>query len=213
MDEEGRFAILVVMWYVKWEKWKGEVGFEIDNSPLPKPISKYHQEESNQSIFDILGKYDPSKQKITIYEERIKMVAKELDCEFEDLKEVVLIHESAHTLIHLGIKENETIKGGKRLLRRLDKINDSIDERLHEVFAQIITRNYLKRRYPFNLNSASLNAYDKLEEKQPWQYRLGKLKHADPRALIKCIELFKFKGLVADIETWSTITSLIPDSP
>lgn len=57
---------------------------------------------TDECIFELLGIYSPSVRSITIYEKMIRLVSARLDLDPQLLKEVVIAHETAHAVSHLG---------------------------------------------------------------------------------------------------------------
>ena len=88
-------------------------------------------------MFYCLGTYSARERKITLYDKRIKAMARQLKCKYSALEDAVLVHEVAHALIHLGIRKDFKIRKGPRLLKSPDRKNDGIGPYLHEQFAQI----------------------------------------------------------------------------
>jgi len=101
----------------------------------PAPSRKSNKIFSNEeridtSVFDILGEYDPDKTQITIYKKMIELTVEAIGDNYIDvdsLRDVVLFHEVAHAVTHIG-NDGEG--------RIWDKFKDasSFDK---EVFAQL----------------------------------------------------------------------------
>ena len=220
MDSEESLLFNVGLLLTGWNTPYSKVSLEINNTDAPV-WKQPHNNEWTINIDDLLGKYEPALRKITLYDNNIKAGAKSLKCQYKALKYVVKLHEYAHAIVHLGItdKERGKFKFGKLSSKNMDKINASIDKELHEVFAQIITYNYLKKTYDGNRERSisqdasmkpKLDAFEKLEEHQSYEYRLGKLKKVDFKELNKCMELFKSKDFgPRTLEVWNIITGFI----
>jgi hypothetical protein len=78
-----------------------------------------------------LGLYDPHTRKIVIYMKAVRAVAERLGCTPEHLRQIVLYHEWAHAILHLGFDEK-----GKQC--ELD-VYLSIEDDVHECIAQLLT--------------------------------------------------------------------------
>lgn len=61
------------------------------------------------TIFDVLGEYSPAESRITIYSELCRAMASLLDLDSSNIIQVVLAHEEAHALTHLGEEVDGTI--------------------------------------------------------------------------------------------------------
>ena len=117
------------------------------------------------SIIDILGQYypnkreslhSPTKKEIVIYEKMCQLAATALNVDVEILKEVVIVHEIAHAVTHLGKDSHGEIWEHFSYAETEDK----------ELFAQIYPLLYLKD----NSNSDDLEAFRKLANHQDARY-------------------------------------------
>jgi len=85
---------------------------------------------------DILGTYSPDSRTIRIYERTCEIVAKSLEISPDDLVKVVMAHEAAHAVTHLGRDDGGNIW--------VDFSN--ADRNDLEKFAQSYSLSYLKNR-------------------------------------------------------------------
>lgn len=219
MDDSHNNKLLELKWSTGWEVYGNmkTIGLEMNYDQLQqKELDDYLHKQEGTSVFDLLGKYSPQEHKITLYKERINTVARQLKCKLAALEDVVFAHETAHALIHLGIRKDSRIREGPRLLKHLDRINKGIDSNLHEQFAQIIAYNCIKTSKNFQDpyedednwyggDAYILKVYNKLEEHQPVVYRIEELKKLDGRKLLQVIGLFKFGELEGTWDNWDTI--------
>ena len=60
------------------------------------------QRPKHPMILDLLGKYSPYSREITLYTELIWKVARKMNVAYHALYELVLVHETAHAVTHLG---------------------------------------------------------------------------------------------------------------
>ena len=82
-----------------------------DREKLHHEIETWHkrEREGEESPIDILGLYFPEEKKIIIYETMCLLAARELGVREEALINVVLAHEEAHAVTHLGVDRDEEI--------------------------------------------------------------------------------------------------------
>ena len=111
---------------------------------------------ADSAIIDILGEYAPDRGEIVIYEKMCRMAATTLDVDVEALKRVVLTHEIAHAVTHLGVDS----RGHSWRYFDLALVADK------EMFAQIYSLRYFKDK------SKALHEtiFRKLAEHQDGQY-------------------------------------------
>jgi len=114
------------------------------------------------AIMDVLGIYNAQTQTIVIYEVLCKLVAYSLRCNLANLISVVLAHEAAHAVTHLGVDHEIMIWDNFELASNKEK----------ELFAQI---------YPYKLwkNNPSkdslLETFMRLETNQPDIYHAWRI--------------------------------------
>jgi len=102
----------------------------IDSSNLPERISdlrRFAEQGQAIPIDRLLGQYVSEERKIILYEAAIQEVSKHLKCDSPVLRTVVLFHEAAHAILHLG----------KDLDRKALGLHDKMSEQVHETFAQL----------------------------------------------------------------------------
>jgi len=128
-------------------------------------IQELSQDESafkRIAIVDLLGAYFARTQTIVIYEVLCKLVAYSLRCNVEDVILVVLAHEAAHAVTHLGVDHENMIWDNFELASKKDK----------ELFAQI---------YPYKLweeyqpNGSLSKTFMSLETNQPNIYHAWRI--------------------------------------
>lgn len=112
------------------------------------------------NIIDLLGTYNSSKNKITIYTILIKLCSIELCVDFDELKYLVLLHELSHAITHRGLDKDNSI---------WEFFDDSSTD-LKEYFAQIYTYKKLIQED----NKSTLVIMEKLSEKQSGVYQTYK---------------------------------------
>ena len=117
------------------------------------------------SIMDIFGEYypnkkemphSPAKKEIVIYEKMCQLAAAAMNVDVEVLKEVVIVHEIAHAITHLG-KDNDG---------RIWEHFGNAETEDQELFAQIYPLLYFKE----SGNSEALEVFRKLAKHQDARY-------------------------------------------
>jgi len=92
-----------------------------------------------------LGLYEPKETKITIFNSSIEDASKLIKCNPEHLKYIVRLHEWSHALVHIGFSKSKRLAILKddnlwsKELAEATKIYTSIEDRLHEHIAQLLT--------------------------------------------------------------------------
>lgn len=103
----------------------------------------------------LLGRYIPKEMTIEIYEKQIRRCAATLGVDPDLLREIVLIHELSHALVHLGVLSSEDRDWLNRttptdwdvFLQQRTAIFHGIDEFTHEYVAQALTCYVINRAY------------------------------------------------------------------
>ena len=146
------------------EDWKlaAEYMDERDREKLRYEIEtwRYREGESEESPIDILGLYFPEDKKIIIYENLCRLTAIELNLSFDELVNVVLAHEEAHAVTHLGVDRDDKIWEYFTSAFRHNK----------ELYAQL---------YPYLIfedSSPEMEVFLRLNTKQPLIYQNWEMK-------------------------------------
>jgi hypothetical protein len=98
-----------------------------------------------------LGFYDPHSRRIVIYTQAITTVARRLNCNPKHLTQIVLLHEYAHAILHLGFDDaGEQCATG---------VYTSIEEIVHESIAQLLTMRGIEARVAQTTNEHAKAAW------------------------------------------------------
>lgn len=173
-----------------------------------------------QEIFpidELLGRYEPEKQLITIYNKGIKEVAAQLDVREFDVLYIVRLHEWAHAILHLGMnsKERQELsvnKGREFPTKEALEAFQSIEDSVHELLAQILVFYALQDA----IASASvpearsaleriLTVFHKIESHQPPEYNIGSFLNVPRARVLKAIDLLKMQILPGKSDLWTEI--------
>lgn len=130
---------------------------------------------------DVLyGTYNPQARLIEIYAKRIECDARLYGGSFEDLLQIVRLHEYAHAVLHLGVPMSDTIStlgtfspsgttDWNEFVARRTRMFSELDSASHEFLAQAITYACLCN-LPEHQSSHLKGVFEKLEAKQPQHY-------------------------------------------
>jgi len=134
------------------------------------PLFDSYQSGEIIPIDGVLGIYYPRSREIIIFQKGINWASKLLNEKPEHLEIVVKYHEWSHAIIHIGRDENNEICS----LRAYN----SIENRLHETLAQLLTYHGLKHRINNAQREIARQALQKVFEvfkvlspRQPPEYR------------------------------------------
>ncbi len=172
-------------------------------------------------IDQYLGLYEPEKTKITIFNKGIERASRIINCKPEVLKQIVKLHEWSHALIHIGFEETQSVdvvrmlsdeKYWKEWLRNSTQIYLSIDKRLHEHLAQLLTY-YSLNTILKNARCAEakriinciINTFLELNKRQPPEYKVDNYFNVPQSRVIKSISLLKKGWIKGVFEAWSTV--------
>ncbi|MFZ2410095.1 MAG: hypothetical protein WAW23_00850 [Candidatus Methanoperedens sp.] len=137
-----------------------------DPSPITLERQKQEQKEEGLELLPIdklLGQYFPEDKLIKLYKQEIIDAANRLNVNPETLKMIVVLHEAAHAIVHLG-KDADKKNFNTKAYCMVDSGSDP--SRLHETLAQLLCYHYVKD-YP-----KLLECFEKLNKHQPPVYNL-----------------------------------------
>lgn len=168
-------------------------------------------------IDGILGRYDPSKKEITIFQKGIKWAAKILKARPDDLLQIVRLHEWAHALLHLGLEEADyksVLQDDSLLapqLARQESWFNALDPNLHESLAQLLTRESLRLLRDQATIPEAQAALDRVQELfkllmryAPSRYRIDKFENTAKSRILGSIHLLRNGGLVG-ADAWEMV--------
>jgi hypothetical protein len=84
--------------------------FPEDASSDEEPPRKLEKKGEIIPIDEYLGLYEPKKTKITIFNKGIENASTIIKCNPEHLRYIVKLHEWAHALIHIGLRDDDRLK-------------------------------------------------------------------------------------------------------
>lgn len=161
-----------------------------------------------------LGLYEPTKIKITIFNKGIKNASNIIKCNVEHLKYIVRLHEWSHALVHIGFSENEIFelsendKLWNKKVTEATKIYTSIEDKLHERIAQLLTYHSIllimknvKYEKSKKILKKILNVFLELNKRQPPEYRINNYLSIPKKRIIQSIYLLK-KGWLKVFNAW-----------
>jgi hypothetical protein len=180
------------------------------------PISLTDRPE--QIVIDgALGLYDPSTKKITVFLKGIRRAAEILKASPDDLRQIVLLHEWAHALLHLGLEEAEcrsVMQNDSQCtedVTRLDSWFNALDPNLHETLAQLLAREglrWLKDNATIPDAKASIDriqdVFKRLMRRAPSAYQIDRFDEITKSRILGSILLLKNGGLVG-ADAWETV--------
>jgi len=199
--------------------------FVIGKSPSEErtnrdPPSEMSKDREIIPIDEYLGLYEPNKMKITIFNKGLRRASEILGCNIEHLGMIVRCHEWAHAIIHVGVTDDERLQasqsdeGWQKILHKHTEIYAGIDDRLHEVFAQLLTYYALQGKEERCTRQVSKNTLDRiiklffnLNKHQPTEYRINNLTEISRDRFMKSIDLVKRGNLRLSYGAWETITT------
>lgn len=172
-------------------------------------------------IDEFLGLYRPLEHKITIFNKGIEAASNIIKCNSDDLRYVVRLHEWAHALIHLGSEDDVASKARtdndymQDCIKQADRIYDSIEKRLHEQLAQLLTYHSLKMLSKNakgdrgkEINSERIRVFKELNKRQPMEYIVDKYLDMSHERFIESIRFIKKDWLKGTFEPWDRIMRL-----
>lgn len=168
-------------------------------------------------IDGFLGLYDSSRKEITVFSKGIQRAAELLKASPEDLQQIVLLHEWAHALLHLGIEQTEyrsmMLNGSlsKQHAAQMDSWFNTLDPDLHETLAQLLVREglrWLREHATIPKSQASIDrihdVFTRLMRRSPSRYRIEKFENVRQNRIVGSIRLLKNGGLVG-ADAWETV--------
>jgi hypothetical protein len=179
------------------------------------------------TIDGLLGCYDASQQRITIFNKGIEVIAPKFGLQPELLEMIVKVHEYGHSIFHLGMMQPEIISilgmppQGKGhmiadILRMRTETYNEVPRYVHEQIAQSITKIALinlrasaTKEQSRNVCDKMIEAFNALMHRQPEEYRLDHVAHLTDEQLgerlHKFIVLMHRGALIPDRGVWDTI--------
>lgn len=169
-------------------------------------------------IDECLGLYEPRKTTITIFNKGIKNASKIIGCNPEHLKYIVRLHEWSHALIHVGLPQDDKLKVFEEngywevCLKRSTKIYKSIEAKLHEHLAQLLTYLSLKLLYDkakYDESKTVINhrieVFRELNKRQPREYMVDDYLEVPHNRILESVSLLKKGWLKGVFEAWATV--------
>jgi|GEM_PF-3457289 len=169
-------------------------------------------------IDEYLGLYEPKKMKITIFNKGIENAGNIIKCNPHHLRYIVKLHEYSHALIHIGFSEDDRLRILKdenywdEQFSRTTQIYISIEDRLHEHLAQLLTHHSLiliREDARYDEAKEALNrmieTFFELNKHQPPEYRVDNYLEVPKHRIIESISLLKKGWLKGVFDAWSTI--------
>ena len=145
-------------------------------------------DSSDDSLpIDILyGCSSPTERATTLFVKRIEQDAPTFGLSYEDLLEIVRMHEHAHAIVHLGVAAPDiekllsaNIMDGQTEWADFVSVRDKwfarTSSEVHEYLAQAITHASLSRIKPNERATSLLQAFDRIEARQPQHYHITNL--------------------------------------
>jgi len=169
-------------------------------------------------IDEYLGLYEPEKTKITIFNSGIEDASKLIKCNSEYLKYIIRLHEWSHALVHIGFSKNKGLAILKdnnlwdKELAEATKIYTSIEDRLHEHIAQLLTYHSLilirqdaKYEESREILNNMIKNFLELNKRQPPHYRVDEYLDVPRSRIIQSISLLKKGWLKGVFNAWKTV--------
>lgn len=154
------------------ENWGDNSNIEGMLTELRQSIERQERDVPQDSVGpveDILGEYYPDKQHVIIYDAMCTLCAREIEVPEEDLVKVVMLHEAAHAVTHLGNDPNGLMKWNNFGYIPSDDL---------EMFAQAYAYHSLMQER----NREALSVFETLAKHQTARYNLWR-KYTDPSSI------------------------------
>jgi hypothetical protein len=159
-----------------WRVFRGITGLGIERGSIEeqltdrKPPTEIAPDAEIIAIDECLGLYMPQRKQIVLFQRGISSAARILNCEAEDLQQVVRYHEWGHAILHAG-----TDKDGRACDLRDYR---GIDKRVHESLAQLLAWRAIEQNFRDSRNARVQRRWKRiqdvftdLESRQPPVYR------------------------------------------
>lgn len=169
------------------------------------------------AIDGVLGLYNPNTQEITVFRKGVSRVADILKASTDDLRQIVLLHEWAHALLHLGLEETDRVsvlRDDSQWAERVARMNtwyNALNNSLHESLAQLLTREGLrwlrdKATIPDAQDTIDRisSVFERLTRRSPSAYQIDKYDKVPKSRIIGSVRLLKSGGLVG-ADAWDTV--------
>ena len=168
-------------------------------------------------IDGVLGQYNPDKQQITIFRKGMQRVTEALNMRKDDLTFVVLLHEWAHALVHIGLLEDDRLRVTRddslwpRCLEEATTTYEGLEPELHERLAQLLTFHGLQ-----SIQAAATapeakavieriaGTFKELTQRAPREYWIDDYVQVPKHRIIQSIRLLKNSSLVG-IAAWDIV--------
>jgi hypothetical protein len=168
-------------------------------------------------VDELLGRYEPGIQQITIFRKGIRDVAERLDVRERDLEFVVRLHEWAHALLHLGLPDAERLEVTEDESRWPIHLATATtwcqktEPLLHERLAQLLTYHGLHGLLAEATAAEAKNAlermaytFEELTRRSTAEYHIDHLIDVPKLRVVTSIGLLKNATLVGS-EAWETV--------
>lgn len=169
-------------------------------------------------VDEYLGLYEPKKRKITIFNKGIEHASSIINCNPGHLKYIVKLHEESHAFVHISFDENDTLQvlnddsHWKEQLKRATKIYNSIENKLHENIAQLLTyhsllliRENAQHDEAREIVNKIITIFLELTRRQPVEYVVNEYLEVPTSRIIQSVKLIKKELLRGTFDVWSTI--------
>jgi hypothetical protein len=193
----------------------------IDTDTDDEPPKSVHEASEIIPIDEFLGLYDHEKMKIVIFNKGIEWASGKLNCYPELLRYIVKVHEWAHAILHVGVDqgtESEVIatkfdpEVTSEIYRKQGEIYESIEYKVHEVLAQLLTYHSLQMSKEKATKRESKMVLDKmielfleLSKHQPREYRVDRYLDVPLERLSESIHLIRKGWLKGIFDAWNTV--------
>lgn len=197
--------------------------FSIDKMPKEsfnngEPPKRIREDAEIIPIDEYLGLYEPVKIQITIFNKGVERAAEIIKCKLNHLTYVVRLHEWSHGLVHVGLSKDDMAKVSRdnnylnEQFRIMNHVFRSIDDRLHEHLAQLLTYQSLNTLHKEARNEESRevirrisDTFKDLRRRQPPEYQVEDYLGVTQAQLIKSITMLRNQWLKGVFEAWDMI--------
>jgi hypothetical protein len=199
--------------------------YQFQTGEMPKemfsddePPKRLREDAEIIPIDEYLGLYEPDKMQITIFKKGIEEAVEILKCKSSDLTYIVRLHEWSHGLVHVGLSKDDMAKVSRdnnylnEQFRIMNHVFRSIDDRLHEHLAQLLTYQSLNTLHKEARNEESRevirrisDTFKDLRRRQPPEYQVEDYLGVTQAQLIKSITMLRNQWLKGVFEAWDMI--------
>lgn len=193
--------------------------YVVENDSEEDPPKWFSEKSDIIEIDECLGLYDPDEMKITIFVKGIEIAGQIIGCNAKHLEHIVRLHEYAHAIVHVRVTLEESQRAAKesiyatRFLEQAITTYKSIESRVHEQLAQLLTYHSLKilrdgakhKRAKAAIDQR-IEVFERLNQYQPAEYRLrGEDLQVSRDRIVTVLDLLKGRHLSCDFNAWNTI--------